>query len=206
VAQKNLFEMAADTKPSVDTAPPAPGFSVVEVNLKGVYYSCYLAMHYFQLPRTVNNTFQKSIVLIASLSAYTGYKLSSTYSISKFGVRGLFYSIREAGAALSPSVRVNLVAPTFLDTPMVTGAGMIDHPVVKLIGIVPMRPVVDVIMRVAADESVQGRAVACMADGSKDLGDELRTGFAGAEAQKLVVGAMAEGMKKMIVEAQGQAA
>jgi 5'-hydroxyaverantin dehydrogenase len=36
--------MAVGTEPSMDTTPLELIFSSVEVNLKGVYYSCYLAL------------------------------------------------------------------------------------------------------------------------------------------------------------------
>ncbi|KAF1354339.1 NAD(P)-binding protein, partial [Lizonia empirigonia] len=106
-AEQNLFDMVPSDASNLDE-PPEPGYSTMDVNLKGVYYSCYLALHYFRLPRSTS--FAPTIILIASLAGYVGFPSSATYSMSKFGIRGLFYGTRDrAAAAAKPPVRINFV-------------------------------------------------------------------------------------------------
>lgn len=180
IAQKNLFDMAATTEPSLENPPPEPGFSGVDINLKGVYYSCYLALHYFRLPVPADATpFKKAIVLIASLAGYVGYPYSTTYSISKFGVRGLFYGIREKGLRESPQVRVNLVAPWYIKTPMVESLDPVSAANIQLLGFVPIEEVVDAIVRLSADEGLSGRSAGVFPEARVDLGDDIWDGYGG---------------------------
>lgn len=197
IAERNLFDMAADVEPSLDVAPPEPGFSAVDVNLKGVYYSSYLALHYFRIPRQPDDTFKKSLILIASIAGYLSFPPSTTYSMSKFGVRGLFWGIRSKASEQDPPVRVNLVGPWFVETPMIahgTGA-MGETSLSKLVGYAPMEGVVDAVVRLGVDESVHGRAVGCMPGGNVDFEDELGNG--GVGAQKAVLNMVAKAHRKM---------
>ena len=81
--------------------PPEPSTKVLDVNLTGVYYGAYLALHYRV----------KALVLVASLAAYVDYPGHTQYVVSKFGVRGLFRSLRAKGRKEEVGTRVNLVAP-----------------------------------------------------------------------------------------------
>lgn len=59
----------------------------------------------------------KSLILVASIGAYMDSPKASTYPASKFGVRGLFRSTR--ARTLDIGVRCNLLAPWFIDTPLI---------------------------------------------------------------------------------------
>jgi 5'-hydroxyaverantin dehydrogenase len=125
-------------EPSLDVDPKSPNIRNIEVNLTGVYYTSWLALHYFRLkPRagadgahaTTNGTTDgtnsidasvttdKSLILMASIGAYMDSPKASTYPASKFGVRGLFRSTR--ARTLDIGVRCNLLAPWFIDTPLI---------------------------------------------------------------------------------------
>jgi 5'-hydroxyaverantin dehydrogenase len=125
-------------EPSLDIDPKSPNIRNIEVNLTGVYYTSWLALHYFRLkPRagadgahaTTNGTTDgtnsidasvttdKSLILMASIGAYMDSPKASTYPASKFGVRGLFRSTR--ARTLDIGVRCNLLAPWFIDTPLI---------------------------------------------------------------------------------------
>jgi len=125
-------------EPSLDINPKPPNIRNIEVNLTGVYYTSWLALHYFRLkPRaevdgahvTTNGTTggtnstdasvttDKSLILMASIGAYMDSPKASTYPASKFGVRGLFRSTR--ARTLDIGVRCNLLAPWFIDTPLI---------------------------------------------------------------------------------------
>ena len=56
------------------------------------------------------------MIFIDSLAGYTDYPNNSAYGAGKFGVRGLFRSVRHHSPRIG--VRLNLVAPWFIYTPM----------------------------------------------------------------------------------------
>ncbi|KAI4654034.1 hypothetical protein J4E93_001803 [Alternaria ventricosa] len=185
LAEKNLFDMVPATLPNPgDTPPPPPSFACVSVNLQAVYNTCYLALHHFRLPRTAATSFKPSIVLIASLAAYIGYPYSTTYSMSKFGVRGLLYSLRER--AMHSSIRINLVAPWYVDTGIAKQADFVEDngAVLKIIGFVSMDRVVDAVVRFASVQELCGRSVGIFPKGSEDLLDDLEGGYGGAIVSK----------------------
>jgi 5'-hydroxyaverantin dehydrogenase len=104
-----MDDMAAKTETSLDVTPPQPGFTGVDVNLKGVYYTCYLALHYFRLPPPANATpFKRSLVIVSSLAEYLGYPYSTTYSMFKFGVRGILYGLGERKRSGDPCKSSNV--------------------------------------------------------------------------------------------------
>jgi 5'-hydroxyaverantin dehydrogenase len=196
IAQRNLVEMAASTEPSLDAPPPEPGFSTVDVNLKGVYYTSFLALHYFRLPGPVDEKpFKKAIVLVASLAGYLGFPFSTTYSLSKFGVRGLFYAIRDQARAAD--IRVNLIAPWYIKTAMTTVEE--DDPLgghLSMFGFAPMEEVVETVLRLSADEGVTGRSALIVPEGKYDIGDNIWDGFGG----KVVQERMAERLGNVAVQ------
>jgi 5'-hydroxyaverantin dehydrogenase len=116
--------LKANGPPSLESTPPVPTHKAIDVNLTGEWYSTYLSFHYMQLkPETggaangASAESKKSIVMIASLAGYVDYPNNSAYAAGKFGVRGLWRSIRSRAPELG--VRTNLIAPWFVDTPMV---------------------------------------------------------------------------------------
>jgi 5'-hydroxyaverantin dehydrogenase len=181
LAEKSLFDMLPSDLPDIDSPPPPlPAFSCLSVNLHAVYNTCYLALHYFRLPRAAATTFKPSIVLIASLAGYMGYPSSATYSMSKFGIRGLLYSIRER--AFRSSVRVNLVAPWYIDTAITKQPDFLEDngAILNIVGYASMDRVVDAIMRFSSDQALYGRAVGIFPKGNEDLGDDLEGRYGGA--------------------------
>ncbi|KAI4956525.1 hypothetical protein J4E91_000737 [Alternaria rosae] len=203
LAEKNLFDMVPATLPNPgDVSPPPPSFACVSVNLQAVYNTCYLALHYFRLPRAAATAFNPNIVLIASLAAYIGYPYSTTYSMSKFGVRGLLYSLRER--AMHSSIRINLVAPWYVDTGIAKQADFVEDngAVLNIVGFVSMDRVVDAVMRLASVQELCGRSVGIFPKGSEDILDDLEGGYGGAivgkhmrEVQAVVVQEMQKQMQ-----------
>jgi 5'-hydroxyaverantin dehydrogenase len=180
LAEKSLIDMLPPELPDLDSPPPPqPGFSCLDVNLLAVYNTCYLALHYFRLPRVDATTFTPSIVLIASLAGYIGYPSSATYSMSKFGIRGLLYSIRDR--ALRSSIRINLVAPWYVDTNITKQPDFLveNRAVLEIIGFASMDRVVNAVVRFGVDQTLFGRAVGIFPRGDEDLGDDLEGAYGG---------------------------
>ncbi|KAH8702889.1 hypothetical protein GQ44DRAFT_743827 [Phaeosphaeriaceae sp. PMI808] len=204
VAERSLFEMIPQAAPTINSPPPSePGFVSCTVNLQAVYNTCYLAMHYFRLPRDPADTYKPSIVLISSLAGYIGYPSSTTYSMSKFGVRGLFYAIRDGAA---PAFRVNLVAPWFVKTAMTTAPDFVASETSMLLnftGFAPMERVQSAVMQFCANENLHGRAAGIFPMANEDLGDDLEGSYSGVVLEKHMKDIMAKVMKGMAdMEAQ----
>lgn len=184
-AEQNLFDMLPADASNLDSEPPEPGYSVMDVNLKGVYYSCYLALHYFRMRQ--DTSFSPSLVLIASLAGYVGFPSSVTYSMSKFGVRGLFFGTRDRAITADPPVRVNLVAPFFISTAMTAQEDFVASEagaMMQAMGAAPIEGVVQAVVHFSADQAAHGRAAGIFPQGVYDLGDDLEGGFAGQKVQK----------------------
>ncbi|KAF2112760.1 hypothetical protein BDV96DRAFT_156951 [Lophiotrema nucula] len=198
IAEQNLFDAAANHPVSLDAPPPPPGLSGLDVNLIGVYYSSYLALHYFRLPSPTptDAPFKKALVFVSSMAGYTGFPESATYSMSKFGVRGLWYGTRDKGLKQDPQVRVNLVAPWFIKTPMT----VIEHEKIQqtlmIAGFAPIENVVDAVLRLSVDEKIYSRAAGILPEGNLDLGDNVWEGYGGIEVQKAMGVRYADMLKK----------
>lgn len=116
------FEALKSLPPGAD--PPAPSTRVLEVNLIGTYYSTHLAMHYFSpADAAADATWRPQLVLIASLAGYTVAEHCLDYTGAKYGVRGMWRAVRDLtqpkNGALGGGAQVNLLAPTFIATPMI---------------------------------------------------------------------------------------
>ncbi|PVH68260.1 NAD(P)-binding protein [Cadophora sp. DSE1049] len=123
------------TDPSTSTVePPTKG---LQVGLLGTYHSALLCSKYCMgLHQQHSNTpsnplsstpsqsgsgpgqlqYDKAIILIGSLASYGSLPGSPEYTSMKWGTRGLFRSLRIE--LLKTGVRVHMLAPTFVETPM----------------------------------------------------------------------------------------
>jgi 5'-hydroxyaverantin dehydrogenase len=155
-AGTTMVQNAMATELSLDVDPAEPGKRTIDVNLVGVYWSSWLALYYFRLPSasappgpaststsstasTDTGSLQKSLVLIASTAGYSEFSgASSTYWASKWGVRGLWQSIKHDTKLVG--ARCNLIAPSFVRTPMtaylegIVGTWVVMEDVVEAIG------------------------------------------------------------------------
>jgi 5'-hydroxyaverantin dehydrogenase len=143
-----------------DTTPAEPAHKAIDVNLLGVYISTYLALQYFRLPAAQPQTFTKSLVLISSMMGYIDGPYNTGYAVSKFGVRGLFCSLRSQAHKLN--ARINNVAPGYILTPLTQRVHEIERPdqPSKATGLVlpwaSIDHVVDGVGRCAVDENTTG--------------------------------------------------
>ncbi|MCJ1239113.1 hypothetical protein MMC14_007106 [Varicellaria rhodocarpa] len=144
--------------------PPPPDLSVLDVNLNGVLYTIHLALFY--LPRNpgsapasprndLNQTHRdRHILLLASVAGFISIPNQLLYGASKHGVVGLYRCL--CGSAFVHGVRVNLIAPYFIDTPFLTAPAraMLAG---GTIGVV--EDVIEAGTRFVADPRIVGRAV-----------------------------------------------
>jgi NAD(P)-dependent dehydrogenase (short-subunit alcohol dehydrogenase family) len=144
--------------------PPKPNLKCIEVNLLGLLYTAHLALFY--LPKNPNskpaspssdpeshNPDRHLLLLgsVASLGAIPGQVL---YGTSKHGVLGLFRSLRSS--SFQTGVRVNMLCPYFIDTPIIPVVGRL-----LLAGGATgkVEDVVDAGTRFMADSRICGRAL-----------------------------------------------
>ena len=139
-------------KVSLEEDPPEPSTRTVDVTLIGVFYSTVLALHYFRLPNTSTNR-KRSIIFIGSLAGYLEVPPVASYNISKFGVRGLWKSIRGEVGPLN--VRTNLIAPTFM--PTIAVQQVVSALEEKGARLGKIEDVADTALRLASDDSIDGK-------------------------------------------------
>jgi len=156
-----------------DDDPPAPNMVAFQVNSIGLYYTARLSKLYLNSGPSSD---PPSLILIASLVAYIDMPLMTSYSSSKYAARGLFRSIRPIFA--EHGIRVNLIAPWIMETPLVSD-------LVKLFAAVGAQPgepeqVVNAALRFADDKTINGRAVAAGPKRVLDLCDDVEGGDGGS--------------------------
>ena len=144
---------------------PRPPLKAVDVNMYGVYLSTYLALYYFRLGQEQGGQeFKKSLILVSSMMGYIDCPYNTGYAMSKYGVRGLFRSIRPQAHRLG--VRVNNIAPAYVLTPLTKKIHKIEDPKEpsKATGFVlpwaPIEGVVGAVGLCACDEGVDGECFA----------------------------------------------
>ncbi|SMQ47043.1 unnamed protein product [Zymoseptoria tritici ST99CH_3D7] len=185
---KGLIDLALEQplpSLSADDDPAQPAHKAIDVNLIGVYISTYLSLHYFRLPAAQPQTFTKSLVLISSMMGYIDGPYNTGYSASKFGVRGLFCSVR--GQAHKVNARINNIAPGYILTPLTQRVHQIERPdqPSKATGLVlpwaSIDHVVDGVGRCAVDEKTAGKTLAIVPSGVVDMEEDIPTGYGGAK-------------------------
>ncbi|KAL8945430.1 MAG: hypothetical protein Q9211_000033 [Gyalolechia sp. 1 TL-2023] len=144
--------------------PPRPDLSVIDVNLTGVLYTAYLAFWYLPRnpgsspanPRCVPSDTHRDrhLILVSSVAGLMPIPGAPLYGASKHAVVGLYRTLRSM--AFMHGVRVNMLCPYFIDTPLVK----LDLRLVLAGGTMgKVEDVVDAGTRFAADPRVVGRAV-----------------------------------------------
>lgn len=165
----NVVEHVQANEASLEQDPAQPSIRPLDINLTGVYFSTYLALNYFRLkpqsqeqaPHTnvdSGGLQTKSLIFVSSLAGYIDYPGHSLYNAGKFGVRGLFRSIRSKTKEMG--VRSNLLAPWYIKTPMTAdlrkylqSQGIEEG---KGITFGRIEDVVEIAGRCAVDESLDG--------------------------------------------------
>jgi len=145
-------------------APPPPAFTIMDVNVTGVFFTTHLA--YFWLPKnpgssdsSITSTPSASprdrhLLLLGSVASLSPVAIQPQYCAAKHAVLGLFRSLRSTSAL--QGVRVNLLCPYFIDTPIVTAGARF---VLAGGAMGKVEDVVDAATRFVADASILGRAL-----------------------------------------------
>jgi len=170
------FLAADEPVVTLENDPPAPNLVALQVNSIGAFYTAKLSQLYLKMPSSAPSSDPPSLILIASLAAYFDIPLMSSYTSSKFAVRGLFRSIRPLFA--DRGIRVNLIAPWIMETPLVVEWLKLFDAVGAPQG--DSKQVVTAAMKFADDKTVNGRAFAIGPKRILDLGDDVEGGDGGS--------------------------
>ncbi|KAF2652954.1 NAD(P)-binding protein [Lophiostoma macrostomum CBS 122681] len=144
--------------------PQKPSFKIMDVNCTGVLYTTHLA--YYWLPRNPGSqpcsmdseperdTRDRHLLLLGSIASLAPIVVQPQYGAAKHAVLGLFRSLR--ASSHMAGVRINLLCPYFIDTPIVTPiarASLAGGAMGKV------EDVVDAATRMVADSRILGRAL-----------------------------------------------
>lgn len=172
------------------TPAKAPESRSIQISIVGTLYTVAAAQKFgMGLHRPESELGDKSITLLGSMAGYTGISHRPDYTASKWGVRGLFRSLLNDQTSATCPVRVNLIAPYFVATPLTAHiAPKLQEMGVKLAEIDDVR---DAGLRFICDKSIHGRAVGIWGGGAADLGDDLGGDYSSQVVRrKLEEGAM----------------
>ena len=154
------------------TSAKAPESRSVQISIVGTLYTVAAAQKFgMGLHRPESELGDKSITLLGSSAGYTGITLQSDYTSSKWGVRGLFRSLLNDQTSATCPVRVNLIAPYFVNTPL--SAHLVPTLVKMGVKLAELDDVRDAALRLICDKSIHGRAVGIWEGGAVDLEDDL---------------------------------
>jgi hypothetical protein len=144
--------------------PPPPDFKILDVNCTGVMYTTHLA--YFWLPKNpgsssctlssdpATRTRDRHLLLLGSIASLAPIAIQPQYGAAKHAVLGLFRSLRCSSGL--QGIRVNLLCPYFIDTPIVTAGARF---VLAGGAMGKVEDVVDAGTRFVADSRILGRAL-----------------------------------------------
>ncbi|KAF2746608.1 NAD(P)-binding protein [Sporormia fimetaria CBS 119925] len=144
--------------------PPEPQFKILDVNLTGVMYTTHLA--FFWLPKNPGSVpcnkdskpseqiRDRHLLLLSSIAGLAPIAIQPQYNAAKHAVVGLFRSLR--ASSHMEGVRINMVCPYFIDTPIVTTGARL-----MLAGGATgkVEDVVDATTRFVADSRILGRSL-----------------------------------------------
>lgn len=148
---------------SVDE-PRKPNFKTIDVNVTGVLYTTQLALYWLQRnpgskPCALETdpskqTRDRHILLVGSMASLGPIVGVPLYGVSKHAVLGLFRCLR--GSSFMDGVRVNIIFPYFIETPINPAPSRL---LLAGSGMGKIEDVVDAASRLVADSSILGRGL-----------------------------------------------
>ncbi|KAF2672349.1 NAD(P)-binding protein [Microthyrium microscopicum] len=121
VERWNFYETHSGSGP-----PPEPDQAVIDINLKAVISTSYLAQHYFRLCPTKDAAGQ-SLIMTASTGGLYKAPFCSMYTASKHGVVGFMRSIADHYYA-HDNIRVNAICPSSVRTNLLDDSAWSEFP------------------------------------------------------------------------------
>ncbi|KAF2404509.1 3-beta-hydroxysteroid dehydrogenase [Trichodelitschia bisporula] len=108
------------------TPPPEPDMLSIDIDLKSVVTTTYLAQHYFRLSPNAGSG-EQNLVMTASCGGFYPSPFSPMYSAAKHGVVGLTRSVAKH-FYLADRIRVNAICPGTVRTNLLDSTGWDQWP------------------------------------------------------------------------------
>jgi NAD(P)-dependent dehydrogenase (short-subunit alcohol dehydrogenase family) len=137
--------------------PPEPDMTTIDVNVKGVLFTSRLALHHFQ--RNPPGT-DRHLLLVGSMASLVDTcGVVAMYATSKHAVLGWFRSLRLYPGAHNKDVRINLICPYFVATPIIPTMGRV---MLAGMDLATTEDVVEAAARLVSESRARGRVLAVM--------------------------------------------
>lgn len=108
---------------TVDEDPPEPNLTTLDVNLTGVIYTAKLALHHF---RRNSDDEDRHLLFIGSVASFASSPgLLGLYTASKHAVLGFFRCLYMYPGPHATGVRMNLLCPYFVATPILPRSALL---------------------------------------------------------------------------------
>ncbi|KAL9083516.1 MAG: hypothetical protein Q9165_008497 [Trypethelium subeluteriae] len=140
-------------KTDPEETPQEPDLNIIDVNIRGVFYTTRLATHYLKRFKRQDEETDRCLILKGSMAGYIDWPRSHQYPASKSAIRHLMKCMRHTSR--DDGIRVNVVAPAFVDTGVIpaafktklTAAGM---------EFAEVEDAVSAVLRIACDPTIHG--------------------------------------------------
>lgn len=164
VAGRDPFLRPAEDDLASADEPAPPNLAITAVNYTGVLYTAHLAL--FHLPRNPGSApsspsappsarpRDRHLLLVGSMASLAALPGSPQYTASKHAVLGLFRSLR--ASSFPRGVRVNIVCPYFVRTPLI---GLPARVLLAGGAMGGVDDVLDAATRLVADARIAGRSL-----------------------------------------------
>lgn len=139
--------------------PPEPTLATLDINLTGAVFTTRLALHHLSASPPGSD---RSLVLIGSIASFASGPAMALYCASKHALLGLFRSLR-LYPSRNAAVRLNMVCPYFVDTPILPVAA---KAMLAGLELARLEDVVESVARLVCDEHVAGRCLMVAPRGS----------------------------------------
>ncbi|KAF1999714.1 NAD(P)-binding protein [Amniculicola lignicola CBS 123094] len=161
IAKRDMLQQPS----KLSAAEPAkPDLKIMDVNCTGVMYTTHLAYYWLRRnpgsepcdmdSQPATRTRDRHLLLVGSIASLAPIAIQPQYGAAKHAVLGLFRSLRSTSHP--QGIRVNLICPYFIDTPIITP---LSRMLIAGGAMGRVEDVVDAATRLVADSRILGRAL-----------------------------------------------
>ncbi|KAF2792849.1 NAD(P)-binding protein [Melanomma pulvis-pyrius CBS 109.77] len=135
--------------------PTKPDLNIVEVNLRGSFYTWKLAVHYFRQQEESEER-DRCFIITGSMVGWIDSPGNWEYTATKYGLRGFMRTARRS--SWEQGIRINYVAPCWIKSAIRTQEYE-DWLTERGIEFGEQEDVANCMMRIATDRSVNGKSL-----------------------------------------------
>ncbi|KAL6708924.1 hypothetical protein ACN47E_002331 [Coniothyrium glycines] len=135
--------------------PTKPDLNIMEVNLRGSFYTWKLAVHYWRKQKESDER-DRSFIITGSMVGWIDSPGNWEYTATKHGLKGFMRTVRRS--SWEQGIRINYVAPCWIKSAIRTKeyeTWLIDHG----IEFGEQEDVAACMMKIASDKSINGRSL-----------------------------------------------